>query len=406
MTERTAPEIRQIPVRDFDTSLLPPDARAPGTEAFEVAVITYFASHYAARGWNAAVTVDDEFIRIVAVPETGVEPKEYVLGLLQHGFLTDALPLLEVLDGMLDDPDIAYNRGVCLGELGRVADSIPVLQRCIRLDPYHTDAHVALGSGERSQRRQRGGRRAPAQRARTAARQPVRGAQPRGRARQPRPLRRGAAAVPPGSAGLAGRSHPPARSCRVPGTGGRQGGEGGHAVIRAHRQGPSRPSRRGRGTHGAEPLGAKELHDRVSGQPRLDAVMYMRGAMETFAKMPRQQVGEIVMEIAQLGQSGLAINDPREALHPEAPARRLLGPGARLDDARGLPHVRPEHGPGDRARARVPDGPVDERGQHVSAMPKAYWETIAPLIEKARGFLENGESVEPIAFVGSFEKGP
>jgi len=68
------------------------------------------------------------------------EPKEYVLGLLQHGFLTDALPLLEVLDGMLDDPDIAYNRGVCLGELGRVADSIPVLQRCIQLDPYHTDA--------------------------------------------------------------------------------------------------------------------------------------------------------------------------------------------------------------------------------------------------------------------------
>lgn len=40
----------------------------------------------------------------------------------------------------------------------------------------------------------------------------------------------------------------------------------------------------------------------------------------------------------------------------------------------------------------------------MSAMPKAYRETIAPLIEKARGFLENGESVEPIAFVGSFEK--
>ena len=44
--------------------------------------------------------------------------------------------------GMLDDPDIAYNRGVCLSELGRVADKIPVLQHCIRLDPYHTDART------------------------------------------------------------------------------------------------------------------------------------------------------------------------------------------------------------------------------------------------------------------------
>ena len=40
----------------------------------------------------------------------------------------------------------------------------------------------------------------------------------------------------------------------------------------------------------------------------------------------------------------------------------------------------------------------------MSTMPDAYWETIAPLIERARGFLENGEDVEPIAFVGSFEK--
>ena len=37
-------------------------------------------------------------------------------------------------------------------------------------------------------------------------------------------------------------------------------------------------------------------------------------------------------------------------------------------------------------------------------MPKSYWETIAPLIERARGFLEDGESLHPIAFVGSFEK--
>lgn len=35
-------------------------------------------------------------------------------------------------------------------------------------------------------------------------------------------------------------------------------------------------------------------------------------------------------------------------------------------------------------------------------MPESYWKFVAPLIAKARGFLENGETLAPIAFVGSF----
>ena len=310
MKERSAPEIRQIPVKDFDTSLLPSDARIPGTEAFETAVMTHFGMHYAGKGWNAAVTVDDELIRIVAVPETGVEPKEYVLGLLQHGFLEDALPLLEILDGMLDDPDIAYNHGVCLGELGRVADSIPILQHCIRLDPFHTDAHVALGvANARS-----GDNEAAAQSLRTAMEQ-----QPDnlvavrnlaavlgnlGRHAEALPLFRRATETSPDDPllrlGLA--------QC-LEKAGGKDAKEAVRLFERIDRDHPDHPA--GDAARAAlNRMGVKELHDRVSGKPRLDAVMYMRGAMETFAKMPRQQVGEIVMEIAQLGQSGLAINDP------------------------------------------------------------------------------------------------
>ncbi|TVP80258.1 hypothetical protein [Thioalkalivibrio sp.] len=40
----------------------------------------------------------------------------------------------------------------------------------------------------------------------------------------------------------------------------------------------------------------------------------------------------------------------------------------------------------------------------MSAIPEAYWEMIAPLIERARVLLEDGESLLPIAFVGSPEK--
>ena len=39
--------------------------------------------------------LNDAFVRVVAVPEHGVEPKAYVLGLLQNGFLADLLPVKE-----------------------------------------------------------------------------------------------------------------------------------------------------------------------------------------------------------------------------------------------------------------------------------------------------------------------
>ncbi len=38
----------------------------------------------------------------------------------------------------------------------------------------------------------------------------------------------------------------------------------------------------------------------------------------------------------------------------------------------------------------------------MSTMPENYWKIVEPLIATARGFLENGESLSPFAFVGSF----
>ncbi len=41
----------------------------------------------------------------------------------------------------------------------------------------------------------------------------------------------------------------------------------------------------------------------------------------------------------------------------------------------------------------------------MSAIPDAYLKIIEPLIATARGFLENGEKLAPMAFVGSFTAG-
>lgn len=41
----------------------------------------------------------------------------------------------------------------------------------------------------------------------------------------------------------------------------------------------------------------------------------------------------------------------------------------------------------------------------MAKIPDAYLKIITPLIHTARGFLENGESLAPVAFVGNFETG-
>ena len=41
----------------------------------------------------------------------------------------------------------------------------------------------------------------------------------------------------------------------------------------------------------------------------------------------------------------------------------------------------------------------------MSALPEAYLNLVLPLIEKARGFLEAGETLQPFAFIGSAASG-
>lgn len=141
---KAAPDIFQIPLAELPTDAIPPGL-LPGSPEFEQALIMHYAMQYAARGWQALVTVDAHFVRVLAIPQRGMDPKDYVFGLLENGFLEDAFPIPQALDGMLDDAEIAYNLGICLSELGRVAECVEPLERCVRLDPAHANAWVGLG---------------------------------------------------------------------------------------------------------------------------------------------------------------------------------------------------------------------------------------------------------------------
>ena len=303
---RQAPEIYQKPFDDIDLTGLPPR----GTERFDQALITRYALEYAARGWAAIVTVDDKFVRVVAVPEHGIEPKTYVIGLLKHGFLEDALPILEALSGMVDDADIEYNLGVCLSELGRIQESVAPLEKCIALDPNYVSGLVGLGVAY-----VRLDRLAEAEAVlRNAIQQEPHNAYAKrnlavvltktGKLQDALPLFRQAASLSPQDPtiqlGLA--------QCLM-----QLGGAHRMEADKVYQQ----IMEKFRGHPAAEialtarnKFANENLHAKVDGNVRMDVVFYMQCAMEEFAAIDPAQAGKIIMEIALLGQNGLQINNP------------------------------------------------------------------------------------------------
>ena len=306
MNRPQAPEIFQTPIAQIDATGLPPR----GSPEFDQALIARYALTYATKGWNAVVTVDDKYVRVVAVPERGIEPKQYVLGLLQHRYLEDALPILEALYGMVDDAEIAYNYGICLSELGRIEDSVPPLQRCIELDKGYTNAYVGLGVAYtrlgRNPEAEKALRQAIAQDPENAfAKRNLAAVLARsGKAAEALPYFRQAASLAPNDAGV----HLGLAQC-LDELGGDYRKEADKVYAEVARRFSDHPvaeiAKKARNK-----IANAQLHATVDGNVRMDAVFYMQGAMDDFAKKSKQEIGQLVMEIALLGQNGLQINNP------------------------------------------------------------------------------------------------
>jgi len=310
-----APEILRIPYDAFDVSVLPSTAREPGSEAFDNAVLIYFAAKYAAKNFDAAVTCSDGIIRVLAWARGGLEPKAYVVGLLQHRALAEALPLLETMDEMMDDADIAYNRGICLSEMGRLEACIAPLERCLRIDPSYGNARVGLGVAlmrlGRSQEAEQVLRKA-------LAAEPQNHFAARNLAAVLANLEKYAEAVPLLHQVLAMAPDDPTASLALgeclETLGPVQKKQAIEVYKRIMRRFADTPLADA-AVAGLNRLANADLHRGGVDQPRLDAIMYMQDTLKRFADLPQQEVGQIVLEIAQLGQSGLAVNDPGKRYH-------------------------------------------------------------------------------------------
>ena len=302
---KQAPEIFQRTLTSLDLTGLPPTTDS----GFEEAVIFQYAMQYAAKGWTAVVVVNDGMVRVVAVPQQGVEPKTYLLGLLSHGYIEDALPGLEAMYGMVDDPDICFNYGVALSELGRVEESLVPLNKCLNLDPSYDNAAIAIGVSlskldrydeaefvlKTAAKIQPDNALIKQNLAATLARA--------GKYAEALPYFRQAASLAPDNpVVLIGLAH-----CLS------SMDEHQKEALKVYKD----VVRRFPDSQFAETAkqilnraGQADLRKVVDDGYRPDAVEYMMGAMKRFAEIPREQVGRVAMEIARLGETGLEINNP------------------------------------------------------------------------------------------------
>jgi Flp pilus assembly protein TadD len=315
MTHRkAAPEILSIPLSELNPGIVPADV-APGTAEFEQAILLHYSMLYAARGWQAAVKVQDGFLWCVAIPERGMDPKDYVIGLLQNGFLEDGLPLLQALDGMFEDAEIAYNLGICYSELGKIPESLEPLQRCTRLDPGHVNAWVGLGVAYTRLGRNEEAMTSLLQAIKLDPSNPYAqrnlGAllMKADRFEEALPhLREAVILAPSDPAAQMGLAQ-----C-LEQLGGSHRNEADSIYTDLINRFPSHPiaemARTAR-THIAQ----DNLHQAVSSEVRMDAVFYMQDALQRFATMEPAEVGQVTMEIAVLGRQGLKINDPEQRYH-------------------------------------------------------------------------------------------
>ena len=306
-----APEIYQVPTSEFMSVFM------PGTPEFEMAAIAHYAAEYAQRGWNAIVTADQDFIRVVAVPDGGLDPKTYVIGLLQNRFLEDALPILEALYGMIDDADIAFNYGICLSELGRVAESVAPLEHCIEIDKKYVNAYVGLGFSltklGRNEEAEAALREAIALDPENSyAKRNLAGVLGKmGKMQEALPFFRQAASLAPNDPG----AQLGLAQC-LDDLGDDYRKEADKLYEQIAKRFPNHPVAE-IARVAINKIADEDLHAAVDGKIRMDAVFYMQGAMEHFAAMPKERIGKITMEIANLGRGGLKINEPEARYHLE-----------------------------------------------------------------------------------------
>ena len=132
---------------DFDLSLLPPNARRIGSSEFGEAVHNYLKRQFEGFGGTARIVVSDKLIEVTWNPDSEEsDPLQAAIEQLKRGRYPEAIQLMELLRRRDPaDARILYNLGMALSDTDHLDRSVEILQRLISLDPGHANGRVALG---------------------------------------------------------------------------------------------------------------------------------------------------------------------------------------------------------------------------------------------------------------------
>jgi tetratricopeptide (TPR) repeat protein len=307
------PTFFKLPVSRFDLNLLPANARKIGSEEFKLAVTAHFTAQYINKGQQAVVSVDDEEIQVLTVPSNS-SPLEFVITMLQSGRIKEAVPYLEALAKTEpDNVQVLFNLGIAYSELGQYDEAVIRLKRAVQLDPMHAHAWTGIGVAY-----QRMGKRElalePMQKAVEA--DPTDGYSRRnlgavlmaaGRAQEALvQLREARRALP----------HDPQTVYGLASALDEAGGEDNRAEADELYQVVIQRRPGSQVAEFARTARTKRAHQNMrsaaAGGLRPDVVMYIAGALDTFAKVGPDKSRQITLEVAMKGQSGLDINDSEQ----------------------------------------------------------------------------------------------
>ena len=292
---------------DFDASLLPADARTPGSEAFIAGIREIVAREFGGHGGWARIVADEKARRLTVTwgaGNKGYDPLASAVSRLKRGDYATAVPALELLrHHHPDNIAVHYNLGMALSDQGNLASAIPVLRKAVALSPRDGDVRVALGVALARHGRVDD---AVAQLREAIAISPTNPWAFRnlggillkqGEATEAEPhLRRAVELNPADPAARSGLGKCLIELDRVD--------DADEHLIEAIRLDP----------HGQAGEAAKEDRSRIAqinfrkrmpSGVRPDAVMYCLGAVERFEKMTTQQVEAVGFEVAILGMQGI-----------------------------------------------------------------------------------------------------
>lgn len=136
-----------IPLHEFDLSLLPKKVKRSDTPEFREAVTDFFRSELHTAADSLQVAFDRDVIRLTWTPRAASKDTlDQAVSHLQSGDYNRGIQLLRVLLRIdQNNPAILYNLGMALSDLGQLEEAIKHLRKATQVEPKRTNIHVALG---------------------------------------------------------------------------------------------------------------------------------------------------------------------------------------------------------------------------------------------------------------------